>query len=191
MARKLEGGTAKPVVLYDLIDDVLASVDRISKGLAVIQVSHREIHDGTAYSLTYIDENLGDDATIIFGLPAYPTLGKMIHLVFSGGCGGDAIIELLENPTITGGSNMQAKNMNRNYADGLTWKLNPTLGGTPTTLAEVYLFGGSAPKPVGIAGGMRADWEWLLYPTRTYALRLTNKAGSAQAAQLMCDYYVE
>jgi len=191
MPRRLSGAQIIPVAFVDHIDNTVSRVDRISEALPVIQSSHREVHDGTAYSLTYIDEDLGDDATIIFALPAYPALGKMIHIVFSGGCGGNAILELLENPTITGGTNMQAKNMNRCYADGLTWKLNPTLGGTPTTLAQIYLFGGSAPKPVGIAGGMRADWELVLYPTRTYAIRLTNNAGNAQPAQLMCDYYVE
>jgi len=72
MPRRLSGAQIIPVAFVDHIDNTVSRVDRISEALPVIQSSHREVHDGTAYSLTYIDEDLGDDATIIFALPAYP-----------------------------------------------------------------------------------------------------------------------
>ncbi len=172
------------------IGDIGLPTDDITGALQVIDTFHHEIHEGETFIASHLDINLADNGTLILHLAPGPTFS---HLVFSGACGGDATVELMENPTITGGAAVNERNMKRTAAEpGDTVVLeDPTINNPGTMILDALIAGGTGGNAAGGFLGLREQSEFILDPDKTYAVRLTNIAGNTKAASLIVQWYEE
>ena len=180
---KIEQRTRVPVHIFNI------AIDAVSNALITIDFPHHEVHEGHAYECSVYDSSVANLGTLILGftIPA----GVAAHLAYDGGAGGDATIEFLEGPTFAGGTPQPVYNLNRNHPDSaVAALLDPTLGGTPTTLQATFLPGGSGPQAQGTVVSPRAGLEWITRPATTYAVRLTNLSGQAQPANIRIAFYI-
>jgi hypothetical protein len=168
--------------------NVVGKTDELSGASVTIENPHRKIHDGELYEVYLYDATLANSASINISTPN--PIGEDVHLTFDGGCGGDALLELLEGATVTGGDAVTAHNMNRNYDDSsISVVTNTTLGGTPTTLVAIFMPGGQRQQAAGGSGGTRAGLEWVTDPTKSYAVRVTNLSGAEKPASIGVNFY--
>ena len=163
-------------------------VDKSTNATVTIDYPHHEIHDGELYEVYHYDATLANTASINISTPN--PIGATAHFTFDGGCGGDALLELLEGATVTGGDATVARNMNRNYDDSaISVVTDTTLGGTPTTLVAMFLPGGQRQQAAGASGGSRVGLEWITDPTKSYAVRITNISGAEKPASIVVNFY--
>lgn len=175
-------GQEAPVQVQGAGDDPIA-------GIAVVTIDypHHEIHEGEMFEVTHYDAALADDGELIVGSP--DPIGVIAHFSFAGQCGGDAILELIEGATPSGGAAKQAMNMNRNYADGINTTVGPTLAGGTVVAGPVLLPGGRGGQAGGGSLATRPGLEWITDPTEHYAVRLTNISGQARPASIAVSFY--
>ena len=165
-------------------------MDGITGAQVVITYPHHEVHDGEMWSVSHFAEGIADDGTLIL---AFENLADCIaHLTMDGRAGGDASIELIEGPVISDKVAHPVYNMNRERGDAnaFIWWIDPTLVGG-TVIAEDGLPGGQKNQASSAVGGTRPGLEWITNPETTYAIRLTNLAGSAKMLSLGVNYYIE
>ena len=162
--------------------------DKLTNATVTIDFPHHEIHDGELFEVYLYDATLANTASINISTPN--PIGATAHFTFDGGCGGDALLELLEGATVTGGDAVVVHNMNRNYDDSsLAAVTNTTLGGTPTTLVSVFMPGGQRQQAAGASGGTREGLEWITDPAKSYAVRVTNLSGAEKPASIAVNFY--
>ena len=169
----------------------LVNVDDIVGALHVIDVLHHEIHEGTAFSTSFKtadDASLADNGTLIFALT---TGAKAIHIISIGVVGGDAEIEILEEPTITDGTATTVYNRNRTslIVTTVTVVRDPTVNTDGTLIDNQFIPGGTGGMTLGGAFGPRS--EWVFKPSTIYLFRLTNRSGNVQPASLAVGWYEE
>ena len=168
--------------------NVVGKSDKLTNASVTIDYPHHEIHDGELYEVCFYDATLANTASINISTPN--PIGATAHFTFDGGCGGDALLELLEGATVTGGDAATAVNMNRNYDDSaISVVTDTTLGGTPTTLVAEFLPGGQRQQAAGASGGTRPGLEWITNPAKSYAVRITNLSGAEKPASIAVNFY--
>jgi len=166
----------------------LPPVDEITGAQIVIPVVHHEVHEGETFQVSFLDLTIADDAIIELHIL---TGAKYCHLVFEAQCGGNAEVEFSEEPTVTdNGTPLTESNMKRYSDDVATARAfhTPTYTGE-TALATVIIAGGTGGNSAG--GGVRAGTEWILTPSTSYILTLTNRAGNSQPGSLLMQWYEE
>ncbi len=184
-----------PVIVNDdgeilVATTITAPIDEITGGLLAIDTFHHEIHEGETFIASQVDVALADDGALTFHLTPGPSFS---HLVFNGSNGGDATLEFLENPTITGGAAVTERNLKRTSPDVADTVVlaNPTINAVGTTVFSCVLPGGTGGNATGGLLGLRLNSEFILDPDKTYAVRLTNIAGNTKAACLDVQWYEE
>lgn len=193
MARhpKVFGGTAVPVWFtgQEAPVQVQGAGDDPIAGIAVVTIDypHHEIHEGEMFEVTHYDAALADDGELIVGSP--DPIGAIAHFTFAGQCGGDAILELIEDATPSDGVAKVVRNMNRNVADGFNATTDPTLAGGTVIAGPVLLPGGTGGQAGGGSLGTRPGLEWNCDPALHYAVRLTNISGQARPASIIVNFY--
>ena len=169
----------------------ILSLDEITGALNVIDTVHHEIHEGEFFSVSYKAPDgapIADDATIVFALTAAT---KYVHFQAVAAMGGDAEIEFYEVSTVTGGTATTPRNHKRTGSDNsdVTVVRDPTVNVAGTLLENAFLPGGTGGNAIGAVGNQRQ--EWILRPTITHVVRLTNRAGTAQPGSLAATWYEE
>ena len=193
MARhpKVFGGTAIPFWFtgQEQLVQVAAGNDPVAENVVVaIPWVHHEVHEGDMFEVTHYDDALADDGVLI--VATQDPIGVMAHFTFSGQCGGDATLEIIEDPTIdVAGTNKQVRNMNRNVADGINVQTDPTISVGTVVAGPVLLPGGRGGQAGGGSLATRDNVEWVTDPTKTYAVRLTNISGQARPASIIVNFY--
>ena len=168
--------------------NVVGKTDELSGASVTIENPHRKVHDGELYEIYHYDATLANSASINISTPN--PVGTLMHLTFDGGCGGDALLELLEGATVTGGDAAVARSMHRDYDDSaISFVTDTTLGGTPTTLVAQFLPGGQRAQAAGASGGTRGGLEWITDSTKSYAVRITNLSGAEKPASIAVNFY--
>ena len=184
--------------------DELFSIDDYSGSLITITQEHHNVHAGNAYSSDFVDETLGDDATIIIAFKTMSGL-KRVHMVveFSTLVGGD--IQVWEGATwdTNTGTVLPVYNRKRDTNPKVSNLLEDktstpfftrtgnilsnvtNLGtGSATSLRHFYSFGIQG-RPVINGGG---DFEELLLrPDTQYAVVFTAD-GASNKAQIMLSW---
>jgi hypothetical protein len=118
------------------------------------------------------------------------------HANFSVNCGGDAELEIFENPTTSApGTAINAVNNNRfspNTADG-TYYHTPTVTAAGTPLFATLAPGGAGGNSGGggTTGESRGGAEFILKTGQTYLVRVTNRAGQAKRVSIAVGFYEE
>lgn len=108
---------------------------------------------------------------------------KVAYIAVNPACGGDAILEIYENPTVTAsGTQLDIYDKNRR----LTTTPNSTAFHTPTVTASgTRLCHRLAPDGAVICeGGIVTDSPWALKANEDYLISLKNVSGNATSASL-------
>lgn len=150
-----------------------------SNALVVENVEHSRVHRGQMFSVDTVDLTLADAGVIdiLMRVPA----GKTAHLKSFIGIGGDARLEIFENPTTSADGSAQTV-VNRNRASAITSNVlvfeGPTVGGTGTKIGDLIVPGAAVPP----------DGEFVL-DENDYLFRLTNLSGAEKKANLRINFY--
>jgi hypothetical protein len=161
--------------------------------LPTITTFHERTHEGMAYVVGDRSEALADDGAL--DILVSVNSAAHIHARFAATTGGDALVDLYENPFTDAnslGTPLTARNRFRykgdnadsnHHRDPFTYA--NSLG---TNIAPGIIAGGSKPFT---AGGDVGDGftEFMLSKGNRYLFRLTNKAGSAQVAGAEINFY--
>lgn len=161
-------------------------VDADTNSIVVIDSVHAQIHNGNVYSASIYNESVADDASISLLLN---TGNREVHFASQVDSGGDSIVEILEGIEYTGGTPITIINKNRTSLNTplTTVYNNPTITTSGTTLFNAFVIGGV--KNFASGGNVRNNTEWELNENETYAIRVTNKAGNAQAISIILEMY--
>lgn len=156
--------------------------------LITIPAQHYEVHEGETFTVSLLDTNIANSATIIILLR---TAAKYAHLTFFASLGGDATIEFIEDPTVSNAGTPMTEWNNKRYS---TTEPTVTAFSAPTISAgsnplEGFLPGGTGGNSSG--GLLRPDVEFILKPNEDYALRLTNISGQAKGGCIVISWYEE
>lgn len=166
----------------------VAVVDEASAALVGIDYIHHQIHDGCFFEVDAANATVADNGTVITAITTPADMNS--HLRWRLATGGDAQVEFLEGSTITGGTTKTANNRNRASTNvpASVFTLDPTVTIDGTTLSgPVFLPGGT----IIVSGGATQDSfiEWVLQPSTTYVLRITNISGASQPISVAFDWY--
>jgi hypothetical protein len=184
-ARKM--GRGAPVAIETAGSRGVIYQDEVDRAQLTIDLPHHKIHEGELWECSVMEEALDDDATLILATDG--VIGLRANFTFDGSLNGDAILELIRNPTVSLGSDVPVYSMNFNYPDPvMVCKKDPTLVGG-TVVATVALPGGQKKDAGAASGSSREGLEWVCRPDRAYAVRLTNKAGGAKMAGVIINFY--
>ena len=187
LQRHIFGGALTPVIIANQQD---FQVDEITGAIMTIGTFHHEIHEGETYIASNANASIANNASISIHL----TPGTHFdHLTIAAAAGGDALIELCENPTIAGGVALTPRNMKRTAPDASDTVVleDVTVNACGTLIVELLLPGGTGGNAGGGNLGMRQNSEFILDPTKTYSIELTNIAGSAKPVSLIAQWYEE
>lgn len=159
----------------------------------VLDYIHNTVHHGDYYQIGYYAAGVLNNANIALLIKNGI---KPIHCVIAGSSGGDAIINVYEDPTITtNGTRIEAYNQNRsstNIASG-SYYHTPTISanGNNAVPPNVYIPGGSGGNSFGGSGGgpVRQGAELILAKNKNYYIVLQNIAGTAQKLNILVGFY--
>jgi len=162
-------------------------VDNYSGALSVMDVAHYHIHEGLFYTISRTELALADNASITF----YIVPNQLrLHLRVSALSGGDGMLELFENPTVSANGTAQVGiNRNRysaNVPDSAMY-YGPTVTGDGTRIFDAISPGGY--KNFSTGGEFGLTGEYVLNHDRTYLARMTNLSGQAAPIALIMDWY--
>ncbi len=162
--------------------------------LPTVTTAHERIHEGVMYHGGVRSEALADDGNLDLFLIVNSAME--IHARFEAACGGDAVLNLYENPfsnTNSLGTEITPRNRHREIGDvsdaGLysaPWTDANSLG-TNLTPGAIIPGGATGNSP----GGQLQDgfFEWDLDKGNQYLFRLTNRGGSAKIASAELNFY--
>jgi hypothetical protein len=167
--------------------------DDISGAQVVMTSPHHEVHEGETYQASYKSPDasaVADDGTVDILLRNGADVGA--HLVWHCAAGGDAEVAFYEGTTTSDvGTNLAESNVNRTSRNEATLQVThtPTVSAVGELLSNYLIPGGSG----AIAGGgaIRSSTEWILEKGKTYLLRATNRAGTAQPMSVVVQWYEE
>lgn len=165
-------------------------IEDLSRALVVIQTEHAHLHNGEMYEASIllseagaIADNANADMLIQLTTPA--------HTIIGAACGGDAEVFVYENPTFSAaGTALTAYNKNRisSNTSSAVVTHTPTITVVGTKLFERFMPGGKAAVAQGISDGSYGH-ERILKGGNDYLIRVTNRAGTAQAISINLEFY--
>ena len=154
-----------------------------------IDFVHQMVHEGRYFSGGYYNPAVVNNGVIELLIQSSATL--ITHMQFSGASGGDSIIQLFEDATITSaGTAITMANHNRlsiKAGDG-------TVTHTPVLLTDgnqvngtVFVPGGEKAQSGGGVGGFSS--EFILKFSTIYLLRITNLSGQTKPMSILVTGY--
>lgn len=153
---------------------------------------HHEVHEGEMWQANVNSTSLANDKWL--ALATNGAIGMQAHFTFAGELDGTALLELIEGATYsttgTTTASTVAYNMHRGKSPStyaIIKNSSSVTGGT--IVATEIIPGGKVGVASPGAAGTRPGLEWITDPTKTYIVRLTNKAGAAKAANLAVNFY--
>ncbi len=175
---------AESMSFRDGRDNVVVSTDR---PLPMLDDPHSRLHRGTMYHCSALTSTLGDGVNFQMSLTT-PDDDRP-HMIIEAACGGDADLLFYEGATVSAGMIEDVPNHKRTSSNvwGGVMRVSPTVTDAGTLLSSQFMPGGSHSQAVGSA--QTFGLEWVLKPSTTYLIRMTNRSGSAQRASIGCDHY--
>lgn len=174
-----------------LLQNWLHGADETTGAPNVIDTVHHEVHEGEMFHAghTFSSVANGANADLLFTLGA-----KEAHTTFEVFAGGQVSVSLFEAPTVADGTTVPIYNMKRSSTNTplATVKHTPTVTATGSTalVNGRILPGGNSPQ-TRVGGGIRQNVEWILAPTESYLLRVTNSSGTTIAVNIGLEWYEE
>jgi hypothetical protein len=167
-----------------------ANVDSVIHGLITIDAAHHEVHEGEMFYAEHTASvNNGANMDMLLTIGA-----KEAHLVFNVSAGGQSSIYLYESPTVANGTTVPVYNMKRASLTAAltTVKHTPSVSGVGATpLVNGRVVSGGTSPTTRVGGGIRSGTEWILKPSTSYLLRVTNDSGSTVLINTALEFYEE
>lgn len=170
----------------------VAGIDYTTNAILVVDYAHHEIHDGSSYRADVL-ETVGSGNTLSLSIttPAGP---KQCHMLFEVETGNSANVVIYEGTSLTAntGNAVTPRNANRNVADGSTAvvKSQATINTTGATILHSMFTGQPGANPGAADGGSASTrHEWILKPSTTYSVILTEIATTSQLMRIEFDWY--
>lgn len=161
--------------------------DNVSEALTVIDVSHKEVHEGNMFSVCNVtDLASGANVSMLF---VTPNLTKSPHIVFDVETEAEAEFKIYESSNASvNGTALTPVNHNRVSANIAATKvfLDPTITNYGTLLCIRHWGSGH-----GVGGGDRSTNEWILKPNTNYVIVITNFTTQANHATVIAEWYLE
>jgi len=165
-----------------------AAVDSFSGHLVVMDSVHAQTHAGRLFGTGVFDVALADAASL--DLLIITAASGVNHLRADIVAEGNSVGFLYEGTTVTAnGTPIVPVNRNRLSANVASAQFftAPSLQTLGTELGRGYLVGGDKSKTVGDDSSTFS--EWLLAPSTTYMIRLTNISAGPEIASLNVIFY--
>lgn len=183
----------------------IARLDTMTSVLPVISYSHYAVHEGHSFKSDFVNEALGDNATIVLAFKT-PAGTKRIHMLpeFVTLVGGD--LSVWEGATWDTNSGVVNPIINRKREASMDSSVlledltaTPTFTATDNILSNpanlvtvgktlIHHFYTWGAKGKFLAGGARDTEELILKPDETYAVVFTGD-GAANKAQVILNWY--
>ena len=166
--------------------------DELTGAAITIDFPHHEIHEGDLYQVNISSTSIANAAWLSIATPG--AIGAASHFTFTGALDGSAQLELIEGATYSSSgtvtSTATAFNMHRNKGDyAVKMIVNSSVITGGTAISREIIPGGEKVQSVAGSGGSRPGLEWITDATKTYIVKLTNKAGAAKAATVSVNFY--
>jgi hypothetical protein len=162
--------------------------DRATYALNTIDYAHHEIHSGSSYVASYIQDVTG--AGTINVTIKTPDTASWAHMLWHVGTELESELRFYEGSTAAAdGGTITPQNRNRNSTKTSACVVmgTPTVGTVGSLLFADHLGGGAASARFG--GENRADNEWVLKQNTTYTVQLVNMTGSNNQMSVALDWY--
>lgn len=161
--------------------------DLISGGDVVIETPHARVHAGEYFSASYIDLSFTNAEVLNIGIKMN---GNYAHLREKVNADGNVTVEFYENSVFTGGTDLTQINRNRasDKPSLLSISHGVSVSNAGDLLAEHLIAAGGGFFSRG-AGSGGWDEEYILVPSTSYLLRITNVSGGAADLGVSIDYY--
>lgn len=164
--------------------------DEITGALTTIPVVHHEVHEGETFQASTYNDSIADDATMMLLLRTGSA--RWPHMTFGVAAGGDAEVELLENPQVNNvGTGLTVYNMKRSTTTAPTTQVSQAPAIAGGTLLAHFLNPGGTGANFSAGGTARADSEWILARSSNYVIRITNRSGAAAPVSILVQWYEE
>lgn len=180
---------------FDLPGWIKSFMDPYAHAVTVIDEEHRLVHDGMVFDCDHYSASIANGASLDVHLkvPAgcYPHLRALGFAVSDGPC----MFYFYEAPTLSAdGTELTPRNHNRNSTNTPQMQVfhTPTVTGVGTLLHQRFVpdMGGVGANLVGVVGSTAGSaQEFVLKPSTSYIIRMTNNSGAAIAAAGECLWY--
>lgn len=155
--------------------------------LVTVEAFHSKVHDGEAYRVSHIFEQVADDATASYYLTTSAT--KETHIKVSVAAEGLAFARAYSGATVSGGTAQVARNLkigDAGVADTL-FSYTSSVTNAGTLEFETIIPGGTGNKTVGDTA--RTDGEWEVEKSTTMLFTLVNKGAAAKEMSMTAEFY--
>lgn len=147
-----------------------------------IRHGQEQVHNGNFWTVSHYFGSVAD--TVAAEIVLVPNSANA-HTGFQFKTGGDALVEIYENPTIADlGTELtpQANNRANNKNSATQAYHTPTITSALSRIFHNYIVGGGGGNSIGGQDGIVPfeDGKWILKNNNTYLIRVTNQAGQAK-----------
>lgn len=162
--------------------------DGLVSALKVMEYEHHEIHEGKFYVGSLVSTALTSGATLSLAANPIP-VGTYAHFRFGVHAGGAALVQLLEDSTLSSGTATSLVNMNRNVSSAPFQALaNPDIDGGKV-LVE-YTMGSEGGRQAGPGGGRGSlGDEFITKDNETYIITVRNESSVPYPASINVGFY--
>ena len=180
-------GAFNPVVIQGVTDagnNQTVLIDTRSHALAVIDVTHDALHDGTLFGYSTV-QNITGSGNLTFLI--IPSASHLIHFSYTITTDAEASLDIYEASNVSdNGTPVTPLNHDRTSSNLPMSSLfvTPTITSLGPLLTTDRWGAG---KQLG--GGISPAEEWLLAPGKTYIIRITNQTVSSQYVALDFFWY--
>ncbi len=175
--------------MTQIITDSRAPIyDRQHGGLVVLDELHHMTHRGLLFNVSKHFTGVANNGFANILLRA--SVDKTLHVVFSSTCGGNSLLNILEDPTTSGGASLSIINRNRGAVNNVNAVAlsNVTISDPGLLLEEKFIPGGSG-RPA--AGGTATSFasEYIFLPNIDYVIRVQNISGQSREVGISIVFY--
>ena len=193
-----QGALIYGVLVTDEKTPTLCEVDP-SGSLILITHQHSKVHQGAYYNVSHYFSGVANNASAMLLIKLSANYEN--HSVIQIGTGGDARLDLYENPNIAAnGTSLSITNHNRTLALASPAKVTsstafhtPTIGGSPqdygTALIPGFVLPGGTKDKGGGAIAEASGEQWVWAASNNYLVKVTNQSGSAQDISIDVAFY--
>ncbi len=160
-----------------------------SSGLVTNDIVHLRVHSSMMFHGGYsasVNNNNSLDVRFVTGT-------KEVHFSATAISGAQAQLYVYEGSNISGGTPVSLYNMRRsatNIAESKAYSA-PSVTAVGVPLINGRLLPGSTNPSNRVGGEARSGTEWILKPSTSYLLRITNVSGSATTLSFVFEFYEE
>lgn len=177
------------------LKSLIKTIDNLTHSLTTMDNDHNYIHQGKLF--TYHEYfTLATTAVKIFAFTTSSTKDFHYRPELISSSADKLLIELIELPTITGGTNKLTSIINRNRKSSNTSTMQTLTSGSTisvegTTIVTSYIGGGTGAGQNRSGSETGVENEVILKNNSIYAIRITNNSTTDNVVKMTMNWYEE